>query len=103
MEEESWVAKYWRPMMAYAYIIVILFDFVIAPVLWSVGQAILTGSILVPWVPLTLGGGGLFHGAMCAVLGVSSFTRGQAQIEAIKGDVAKTVATTTTSDNKKIL
>ena len=98
MQEESWVPRYWRPLMAYAYIIVIIFDFVVAPVLWSAAQALLTGSILVPWVPLTLGGGGLFHGAMCAVLGVSSLTRGQAQIEAIKTDAAVKIA-----DSKKIL
>lgn len=97
MQEESWVSRYWRPMMAYAYIIVILFDFVVAPVLWTIAQAVFTGSVVLPWTPLTLGGAGLFHGAMCAVLGVSSFTRGQAQIEAIKTEGAVKMA------EKKIL
>lgn len=98
MQEESWVSRYWRPMMAYAYIIVILFDFVVAPVLWAAAQIFLSGTVLVPWAPLTLGGAGLFHGAMCAVLGVSSFTRGQERIEMVKQDGAVKLA-----DAKKIL
>lgn len=76
--------KYWRPLVAIAYIIVILFDFVVAPILWSVLQAIASGSVVVQWSPLTLLSGGVFHAAMGAVLGVSAFTRGQEKIERLR-------------------
>lgn len=83
---DTWMQKYWRPLVAIAYIIIILFDFIIAPILWSILQAIASGSVVVPWTPLTLLSGGIFHAAIGAVLGVSAFTRGKEKIERLKTD-----------------
>lgn len=71
-------------MMAIVYMIVILFDFIIAPSLWSVVQVVGMGVVSQQWIPLTLGAGGLFHVAMGAVLGISAFTRGQEKLEKIR-------------------
>jgi len=68
-------------MMAVAYMVIILFDFIVAPVLWSLLQAIASGAVTIQWAPLTLLSGGVFHAAMGAVLGISAFTRGQEKIE----------------------
>ena len=81
---ESWIQKNWRPMMAIVYMAVILFDFIVAPILWSLLQAIASGSVVLQWAPLTLISGGIFHAAMGAVLGISAFTRGQEKIERLK-------------------
>ena len=83
-KSETWLQRYWRPMMAVAYMIIILFDFIVAPVLWSVLQAIAAGTVTLQWAPLTLISGGIFHAAMGAVLGISAFTRGQEKIERLK-------------------
>ena len=72
--------------MAVVYMIIILFDFVIAPIFWSLLQALAAGSVVVQWAPLTLLSGGVFHAAMGAVLGISAFTRGQEKLERIKKD-----------------
>ena len=91
--------KGWRPAMAWAYVAIVLFDFLIAPLIMMIffGQAQapftmpdgltaaeyveLVKAMPVPtyhaWDPLTLKAGGFFHITMGVVLGVSSFTRGK--------------------------
>jgi hypothetical protein len=71
-------------MMAVAYMAIILFDFIVAPILWSILQAIAEGIVMQQWSPLTLLSGGIFHAAMGAVLGISAFTRGQEKLERLR-------------------
>ena len=91
--------KLWRPAIACVYIIICLFDFLVAPLIMMVffGQAQAT-TILPPglsaaeyveilkampapvyhaWEPLTLKAGGFFHITMGAIIGVGSWTRGK--------------------------
>lgn len=81
--KEDWMQKKWRPMMAIMYMIVCVFDFVIFPIMftgvqfWEV-EAV--NDAFRQWNPITLGGGGLFHVAMGAVLGVTAWSRGQEKI-----------------------
>ena len=78
---EDWMNRKWRPLAAYTYMITCAFDFVIAPILWSIAQAITQGgAITSQWVPLTLQGAGLYHIAMGAILGISAWSRGQEKI-----------------------
>jgi len=63
--------------MGWMYMFVCFFDFVLAPVLWSLVQALEHGSVQVQWQPLTLQGAGLFHVAMGAVIGISAYGRTQ--------------------------
>lgn len=76
----------WRPMMAVLYMMVCAFDFIIAPVLWSVIQAMYKGQITTQWQPLTLQGAGLFHLAMGAVLGVAAYGRTQEKLNNVAGN-----------------
>jgi hypothetical protein len=79
----DWLRNYWRPMMAIVYMAVVIFDFIIGPVFWSIMQ-FYGGSVSVQWVPLTLSDAGVFHVAMGGVLGISAFTRGKEKIERIR-------------------
>lgn len=79
-EDAHWLKSYWRPVMAWQYMIVCFFDFVVAPVLVMSFYA-KTGQVYAQWVPLTLQGNGLYHLAMGAVLGITSWTRGQEKIK----------------------
>ena len=80
--KESWYTRYWRATMAWAYIIICLFDFVIGPVFYA-WYAYATNDVAKfgEWEPLTLSGGGVFHLSMGAILGVSSWSRGQEKIK----------------------
>jgi hypothetical protein len=73
--QEDWMAKRWRPAMGWLYMAVCAFDFIIAPVLWSMTQAYYHIVPFVQWQPLTLQGAGLFHLAMGAVLGIAAYGR----------------------------
>lgn len=98
--------KFWRPIAAYVYLAICIFDFVIAPVwLEQANQTVNTVAFAEirkfndkdvqisalnnvelgnrSWSPLTLQGGGLFHLAFGAILGVAAFTRGQEKVAAI--------------------
>ncbi len=98
--------KFWRPIAAYIYLAICVFDFVGAP-LWieHANQTVNTQAFAEirlfedkevqmkaiehielgnrSWEPLTLMGGGLFHLAFGAILGVAAFTRGQEKVAAI--------------------
>lgn len=84
MKTERWIQKYWRPMMAMTYMAIIIFDFIIFPIAWSLTQVYGLGEVELQWAPLTLLSGGIFHAAMGAVLGVAAWTRGQEKIERLK-------------------
>jgi len=78
----DWVNNKWRPMMGWMYMSICLFDFMIAPILWSVIQALGNGGkVELQWQPLTLQGAGLFHVAMGAVLGITAFGRTKEKLE----------------------
>ena len=77
---EDWMNAKWRPAMGWMYMFVCLFDFVCAPVLWSLVQALFHGGVNVQWQPLTLQGAGLFHISMGAVLGLAAYGRTQEKL-----------------------
>jgi len=83
--QDTWLQSHWRPFMAVVYGIIILFDFLFAPIFWSLLQANAAGVVSMQWSPLTLIGGGVFYGAMGAIIGLSAFTRGQEKIQRLKG------------------
>jgi hypothetical protein len=79
-QKEDWMNSKWRPMMGWMYMGVCIFDFVVAPVLWSLTQALFHGGVNVQWQPLTLQGAGLFHISMGAVLGLAAYGRTQEKL-----------------------
>lgn len=86
--EEDWMTKKWRPAMAVMYMTSCLFDFVIFPIMFTVVQfweVSLANDAFRQWAPITLQGGGLFHVAMGAVLGVSAWSRGQEKMAGAAG------------------
>ena len=83
-ETSKWLRETWRPLFAFSYIAICLFDFIVFPVLWSLAQAYYDGNIQTSWQPITLLSGGLFHIAAGAVCGVTAWQRGSEKIEEIK-------------------
>ena len=79
-KKEDWMNSKWRPMMGWMYMAVCTFDFMVAPILWSLVQTLGHGSVNTQWQPLTLQGAGLFHVAMGAVLGIAAFGRTQEKL-----------------------
>lgn len=83
--EEPWYVQLWRPITAWVYLGICVFDFVIGPFFyawfaWYTKDFAKFGE----WQPLTLNGGGVFHISMGAILGVSSWSRGQENLEKYK-------------------
>ena len=81
--DEDWMTKKWRPMMAMMYMTCCLMDFAIFPIMFTIVQFWETqaaNDAFRQWVPITLQGGGLFHVAMGAVLGVSAYGRTQEKV-----------------------
>ena len=85
-KKNDWMNNQWRPMMGWMYMVVCITDFVIFPVLWSIIQVTHSGKVDMQWVPMTLGGGGLFHLAMAAVLGLAVYGRTQEKITGTMGN-----------------
>lgn len=65
----------WKTCMGWTYMFTCLFDFIIAPILWSAAQAYFNGDIQTQWSPLTIQGAGLFHISMGAILGISVYSQ----------------------------
>jgi len=92
--QESWVVSKWRPTMGWVYVIIVVFDFLVAPILWTVAQGYfaigaeltLESNISKQWQPITLLGGGLFHVAMGGVLGITAWGRTQEKLNGVAGN-----------------
>lgn len=80
LQQEDWMVKKWRPMMGWTYMATCWFDFILGPILYNVLQYFNPGQAVGMWTPLTLQGGGLYHLAMGAILGISAWSRGQEKI-----------------------
>ena len=89
-QKEDWMNTKWRPMMGWTYMATCLFDFILGPILYNVLQYLNPGQAVGMWTPLTLQGGGLYHLAMGAVLGLSAWGRTQ---EKLGGAVASSQVT----------
>lgn len=101
---EDWIRSHWRPMMAFVYMAIVIFDFIVGPIFWSLIQlygGLIGGSVAIQWIPLTLNGGGIFHAAMGAILGISAFTRGKEKVETLKSNYHNGVNNTYNDSNWK--
>ena len=80
--QEGWYTRYWRATLAWAYVAICLFDFIIGPIFYA-WYAYETKDVAKfgEWEPLTLSNAGVFHLSMGAILGVSSWSRGQEKIK----------------------
>ena len=88
MSQSNKLSANWRPLSAYTYMLIVLFDFIVAPILW-VAVHVYYNYPIIAYEPLTLKSGGMFHLAMGAVMGVSSYTRGQEKVETTKQNIVK--------------
>lgn len=84
---------FWRPILSFVYVLIILCDFVVFPMGWSVLQTylILSGAAVdfVQWIPMTLQQAGLFHVVLGSFLGITSFTRSLEKREGVADDDIK--------------
>lgn len=64
--------------MAWQYFIVCLYDFLLGPQIFYLMQ--MGNDKIVKWNSITLEGGGLYHLAMAAIVGITAWTRGQEKL-----------------------
>lgn len=81
--DDTWMQTHWRPMMAWQYLVVCLFDFMLAPICLG-WYAYITKTPIITWVPLTVQGGGLYHLAMGAIVGITSYGKSQERMTLIQ-------------------
>lgn len=74
-DQEIWIVSRWRPMMAWTYMATCIFDFILGPVFYNILQYQRAGGDIEMWQAITLQGGGLYHVAMGAVLGITALGR----------------------------
>lgn len=79
-ETQHWLRKYWRAAAGWTYLVICIFDFVIAPVVWAILPHYWPTVKMDPWQPHTLMNGGLVHISFGAILGVAAWTRGQSDM-----------------------
>jgi len=79
-QELPWLKTYWRPAIAWVYLIACVFDFILFPIAWSILQAYFSGTVDTAWTPITLHGAGLYHMAMGAAIGISAYSRGKEKL-----------------------
>jgi hypothetical protein len=101
--------KFWRPIAAYVYLFICVFDFMAMPLYIEIQNREVNTEAFQEirqlqdkdvklkaleqldlgsrdWQPLTLLGGAFFHLSFGAILGVAAFTRGQEKKAAIEYD-----------------
>lgn len=80
-KKETWVNTGWRPALAWSYVAICLFDFIIGPTIYNVLQFHNPGQDIGMWQAITLQGGGLYHLSMGAIIGISTHGRTQEKIK----------------------
>ena len=83
-KNDDWFFRKWRPAMAWMYMAICIFDFIIGPIFyawfaWYTKDLADFGE----WQPLTLMGGALFHASMGAIIGVSAWGRTQEKLNGV--------------------
>lgn len=89
--QEDFMSRHWRGLMGFTYCFICFFDFVVGPCLYLYVQQFETQAVndaYRQWQPMTLQGGGLFHLAMGAVMGVSSWGKTQERTAENKPNVS---------------
>ena len=79
-KKEDAIKGYWRPAMGWLYMVICACDFVIFPVI-SMFLPVMIKMQYVAWKSITLDNGGLIHLAFGAILGITSWTRGQEKLQ----------------------
>ena len=99
----TWINEYWRPAAAITYLVICICDFIVFPLMFGLKETNVrdlalavrgvdpqVAAVLVAphpqWQPLTLMGNGVFHIAFGAIVGITAWTRGAAQIEDIRSN-----------------
>lgn len=81
---ESWIKSYWRPAMAWLYMLICFMDFVGFPIFTMFMPVFLKLFSITytyePWVPISLTNGGIIHMAFGGILGVTAWTRGREKL-----------------------
>lgn len=103
-KKDRFFQKFWRPALAFSYIIICLFDFIVMPAIVEANnvekgnlveiaesinkindaaQVKAIEVVLAPreWEPKTLDGGAFFHIAMLSILTGAAITRGMEKVE----------------------
>lgn len=79
----------WRPAMGWSYLIVCTFDFLLAPIFFTVYQTLITGGDMgqfIAWEPQTIKGGGLYHIAMLAIVGAATYGRTKEKLQRLSSE-----------------
>lgn len=85
---ESWFKTRWRPAMAWLYMVLIAYDFILAPIGWPLVAYFLKITPILAWSPLTLQGGGFIHITFGAILGIYTYGRTKEIVEGKTSDTS---------------
>jgi hypothetical protein len=86
---EPWIKTYWRPAMAWLYMLICFMDFVGFPIITMVLPVVfnmfgITTFTYKPWMPISLTNGGIIHLSFGAILGVSAWSRGKEKLASMR-------------------
>lgn len=71
---ETWIENKWRPVAAWTYLVLCVFDFIISPIVFSWFQYGI-GQNIIQWTPLTLQGSGIVHISFGSIVGITAWGR----------------------------
>ena len=80
---DHWIKTYWRPALGWLYVALIMFDFILAPIMMVIYAGV-TGTPVVVWRPLSLEGGGLVHLSLGSIVTATSWSRGTEKLKALE-------------------
>lgn len=80
MRKNENVGHKWREALAWSYVAICLYDFMIGPIIYNVLQFYNPDQQIGMWQAITLQGGGLYHLSMGAVIGISAHGRTQEKL-----------------------
>lgn len=76
----------WRPLLAYIYMAICIFDFIVFPIMWSAIQVYHSGNVTLAWSPISLQGGGLVHLSFGGAISIAAHGRTKERLSGLTQD-----------------
>lgn len=78
---QHWLDRYWRTAMAYTYLMICMYDFVLGPIVFNILEYLNPDNAITHYESVTLQSGGFIHMTFGAILGIASHGRNKVQLQ----------------------
>jgi len=82
-KQDDFFHSAWRPLCAYVYLAICIFDFILGPIIYNTLQFFNPGQTVEMWTAISLQGGGILHLSFGAIIGIHTHSKTRERIAGV--------------------